>query len=70
MNDYDVKEKLFLILIIIIIIALPSSCSYDIGKIEGKGKAETVQELCSKTEYDSCVKVQQKPIYTLKNDIG
>ena len=68
MNDYDVKEKLFLILILIIIIALPSSFSYDIGKIEGK--AETVQELCSKTEYDSCVKVQQKPIYTLKNDIG
>ena len=67
MNDYGVKEKLFLILILIIIIALPSSCSYDIGKIEGK--AETVQELCSKTEYDFCVKVQQKPIYTLKNDI-
>ena len=32
----------------------------------GIGEDKLIQELCSKTEYDFCVKVPQKPVYVLK----
>ena len=67
MDDYDVKKELCYIVILIAISTLTSMCSYDISR--DITRTEMIQKLCSKTEYDFCVKVQQKPIYTLKNNI-
>lgn len=67
MNDYGFKEWLCWIVVLIGVSTLTSMCSYDISR--DRARNEIIQNLCSKTEYDFCVKLQQKPVYTLKNNI-
>lgn len=59
-------ENLSVALFIMIIALLGFICGQDCGKDLAKEKL--VQELCSKTEYDFCVKVPQKPVYVLKGE--
>lgn len=63
MNNYNLKEDLCLLVILIGVAIIAFMCGYDISQT--KAKTKLVQDLCSKTEYDFCVKVQQKPVYTI-----
>lgn len=59
-------ENLCVALFLFIVALLGFMCGHDCGK--DWAKEELVQELCSKTEYDFCVKVPQKPVYVLKEE--
>ena len=60
----SLEENLSVALFVLFIAGLGFMCGYDCGK--DAAKEELIQELCSKTEYDFCVKVPQKPVYVLK----
>lgn len=66
MNWKDAKDLLIASIIVLVGCCLTSRCSYDIARDNERTKL--VQELCSKTEYDFCVKVPQKPVYVLKGE--
>ena len=66
MNWKDAKVLLVVSIIVLVVCGLTSRCSYDIARDNERTKL--VQELCSKTEYDFCVKVPQKPVYVLKEE--
>lgn len=67
MNWKDAKDIFMVALIVLVASCFTSQCAYELGK--DYAKTEVAKELCSKTEYDFCVKVPQRSIYTLKNDI-
>lgn len=62
----SLEENLCVALFVLFIAGLGFMCGYDCGKYTAK--EELIQELCSKTEYDFCVKVPQKPVYVLKGE--
>lgn len=62
----SLEENLGVVLILMVVALLGFMCGYDCGK--DTAKEELVQDLCSKTEYDFCVKVPQKPVYVLKGE--
>lgn len=62
----SLEENLGVGLILMVVALLGFMCGYDCGK--DRAKEELVQDLCSKTEYDFCVKVPQKPVYVLKGE--
>ena len=66
MDWKDAKDLLVATIIGLVVCCLTSRCSYDIARDDERTKL--VQELCSKTEYDFCVKVPQKPVYVLKGE--
>ena len=66
MDWKDAKDLLVVSIIVLVICCLTSRCNYDIARDNERTKL--VQELCSKTEYDFCVKVPQKPVYVLKEE--
>ena len=66
MDWKDAKDLLVVSIIVLVMSCLTSRCNYDIARDNERTKL--VQELCSKTEYDFCVKVPQKPVYVLKGE--
>ena len=66
MDWKDAKDLLVVSIIVLVVCCLTSRCSYDNARDNERSKL--VQELCSKTDYDFCVKVQQKPVYVLKEE--
>ena len=64
----SLEENLCVALFIMVVVVdgIGFMCGYVCGK--DMAKEELVQELCSKTEYDFCVKVPQKPVYVLKEE--
>ena len=66
MDWKDAKDLLVAAIIVLVVCCLTSRFTYDITRDNERTKL--VQELCSKTEYDFCVKVPQKPSDVLKEE--